>query len=216
MVWPYCWTRLCAPRLAREASLKSYYLIITLPSRFIIGFLVLAGLDLNVFLSSASHGVSEELVEALISDHLEDQDDDEGEHDDGTDDASSNGTTTIVLILVSVGSDVGVSRLALLGFLLVKLSCNGSLFCVNLSNLSIDLLLNFVSFSLAEHTDVSSYDYWDFGVDIDLYNLFVDDKLWTISDGLVGCIQVSLGSISVRSLCSNCLLQRNILGSVVG
>jgi hypothetical protein len=81
--------------------------------------------------------------------------------------------------------------------------------------LSIDLQLNSVSFSLAEHADVSSYDYWDFGVDINTDNLFVDGKLWTIRDRLVGCIQVCLGGILVHSLCRNCLLQRSILGSIV-
>ena len=115
-----------------------------------------------------------------------------------------------------MGVDFGKSRLPLLGFLLAKLSCDGSLFCVNLSDLSIDLQLNSVSFGLAEHADVSSYDYWDFGVDIDTNNLFVDGKLRTISDGLVGCIQVCLSSIPVHSLCRNCLLQRSILGSIVG
>ena len=105
-----------------------------------------------------------------------------------------------------MGVDFGKSRLPLLSFLSIKLSCNGGPFCINLGNLSVDLQLNLVGFSLAEHADVSRYDYWDLGVDIDTNDLFVNYNLWTIRDGLGGCIEVLLGSIPGRSLCLNCLL----------
>ena len=140
-----------------------------------MSFLVLGGLNFDIVSSLTSHVVFEHLVEALVSDHLQDQDDDEAKHDDGTDDAGSDGTTTTGLLLVSMGAGIGVSRLALLSFLFVKLSCNGSPFCVNLGNLSVDLKLDSVGFSLAKHADVSRYNYWDFSVGINTDNLFVND-----------------------------------------
>ena len=112
--------------------------------------------------------------------------------------------------------DFAHSRLALLSFLFLKLSCNGGLFCINLGNLSIDLQLDFVCFSLAKHVNWSSLDYWDFGVSVNTDNLFVNYKLWAISNGLIGCVEFFLGCISGRSLCLNCLLQSSILGLVVG
>ena len=67
---------------AREASSTSCY-VITLPSRIIVSFRVLGGLDFDMLLSVTSQiASSEKLVEALVSDHLQDKHDDEEEHDD--------------------------------------------------------------------------------------------------------------------------------------
>ena len=186
--------------------------LITLPSRIIIArFLVIARLDFDVSLSAVPHVGPAQLIIAPLSDHLQDKDEDETEHDECTDDAGSNSTSILVFILVGVGSGIGVSRLALLRFLFVELCLDCGLFCINLGNLSVDLQLDPVGLSLAEHVDVGRRDYWDFGVDINFDDRLVDDDLWTISDGLSGGIKVLLGSIPVRRLCLNCLLQGYIL-----